>query len=337
MKKHLLIFMFIFTNMYAFSQDVHFSNYSAVPLFLNPATTGMFDGSFRLTTAYRNQWGRFSNPYNTFYSSFDYNFSNNKPKKSILGAGLSFYNDKAGTTQMGNSQVNLSLGCNIILNDKHTIGGGLKTGIGQMSYNPNVRWGNQYSESDGSVDVSLPSGEMNMNTSVTYFNYGAGILWNFSGENNLKSNAGIAVNKILSQQVNGMQDDNLKLSFHSTTQVPLNNSLFILPYISYILNGVNTETNLGAILKYDSGLNSRYTGRNFASAIYLGTIYRFQDAIIIITKMDMKKFLSLSLCYDINVSPLKIASRGNGGLEISISYMGLSKSGKSGKSNKTFL
>ncbi len=318
----------------SFSQDVHFSNYSAVPVFLNPATTGFFDGKFRLITAYKSQWGSFANPYKTFYSSLDVNFSDGKVTNKIIGASLSFYNDKAGTSQMGTSQANLSVACNIQLNENNFLGAGIKAGIAQMSYSTNILWDSQYS--NGIIDPGVPSGESNLNSSFNYLDFGTGLLWSFNGENELKSTTGISVNKTSSPFLPGAIDRPYKIAIHSTAQIPISNgSTFLIPYFSYINHTPNQEFNIGSIFKYDMGLNSKYTGRNFASAVYLGAIYRYQDAVIVITKLDLKQFLSLSFSYDINVSALNVASQRNGGPELSISYIGHIK-GRS-KTDKTFL
>ena len=56
------------------SQEVHFSMYNTSPLLVNPANTGNFDGSWRLTGNYRNQWSALSTPFSTFSAGFDKGF-----------------------------------------------------------------------------------------------------------------------------------------------------------------------------------------------------------------------------------------------------------------------
>ncbi|MFM8373256.1 MAG: type IX secretion system membrane protein PorP/SprF, partial [Bacteroidota bacterium] len=41
------------------AQDPRFSQYYASPWNLNPAMTGLFNGSWRITGNYRDQWGSF--------------------------------------------------------------------------------------------------------------------------------------------------------------------------------------------------------------------------------------------------------------------------------------
>ena len=43
-----------------YAQDIHFSQFYASPLTMNPAMTGMMDGTFRATAQYREQWSSLS-------------------------------------------------------------------------------------------------------------------------------------------------------------------------------------------------------------------------------------------------------------------------------------
>lgn len=314
-------------------QDIHFSNYSAVPVFLNPATTGMFEGDIRFITAYKNQWSGFSNSFKTFYSSFDANLSDPSSNK-IIGTGLSFYNDKAGASQMGISQFNLSVACNLKVNDNNFFGAGLKAGIAQIGYNTNVIWDSQYS--NGVVDPASSSGEMNLNTNTNYFDMGGGLLWTFANDNNLKATTGLSWSKSGSAFFDGNISNPNKFAAHSTAEIPVGSTpTSVLPYISYIQYSTSSEMNIGSIFKYDLGLNSKYTGRNTSSAVYLGAIYRYGDAIVAVSRLDYKRMLSIGFCYDITISSLSNATQRNGGPEISLSYIGNFK-GK-GKTGKAFL
>ena len=55
------------------AQDIHFSQFYASPLNLNPAMTGVMNCTDRLTLSYRNQWASVlkSNAFNTFTASYD--------------------------------------------------------------------------------------------------------------------------------------------------------------------------------------------------------------------------------------------------------------------------
>ncbi|MBK7037948.1 MAG: type IX secretion system membrane protein PorP/SprF [Bacteroidetes bacterium] len=48
------------------AQDVHFSQYNAAPLALNPALTGVNSCDWRAGLTYRNQWNSVTTPYVTY-------------------------------------------------------------------------------------------------------------------------------------------------------------------------------------------------------------------------------------------------------------------------------
>jgi hypothetical protein len=83
------------------AQDIHFSQYYASPLTLNPALTGLINGDFRAVANYRGQWFSIPTtsaaaPYNTYQGSFDASVFRKKLKNSGLGLGAMFYADEAG-------------------------------------------------------------------------------------------------------------------------------------------------------------------------------------------------------------------------------------------------
>src|SRR5579863_2409265 len=83
------------------AQDIHFSQYYASPLSLNPALTGNVNGVFRASFNYRNQWFNIPTlnsiaPYQTYQASFDMPLLRDRLGNDGFGVGAMFYNDKAG-------------------------------------------------------------------------------------------------------------------------------------------------------------------------------------------------------------------------------------------------
>ena len=62
------------------AQDIHFSQFFASPVLVNPANTGNFNGVARLGLNYRDQWGSVSVPYQTFSTYADFAV---QPKKAV--------------------------------------------------------------------------------------------------------------------------------------------------------------------------------------------------------------------------------------------------------------
>ncbi len=78
-KPAILIFLSLTALQQVKAQDPHYTQYYVYPSWLNPALTGVFDGSTRVSAIYRNQWGNISTPYNTPGVSADF-----KPIKMLL-------------------------------------------------------------------------------------------------------------------------------------------------------------------------------------------------------------------------------------------------------------
>src|ERR1019366_1920087 len=67
-----VLFLFLFFPSIVFAQDFHLSQYDALPMFLNPAMTGMFDGEYRVNAQYRTQWAAIATkPFTPSGISFD--------------------------------------------------------------------------------------------------------------------------------------------------------------------------------------------------------------------------------------------------------------------------
>src|SRR5579863_1305275 len=79
------------------AQDFHFSQFYASPLTLNPALTGNFNGFYRITGIYRNQWPGLTQgkpAFSTPSVGVDLSLLKDKIKNGALGVGLVFANDQ---------------------------------------------------------------------------------------------------------------------------------------------------------------------------------------------------------------------------------------------------
>lgn len=97
MQKHLLVILSFLLSSFALqAQDIHFSQFYASPLNLNPAMTGVMNCTDRLTMSYRNQWASVlkSNAFNTFTASYDR--KNTVGRYDYWGFGFNFWGDRAG-------------------------------------------------------------------------------------------------------------------------------------------------------------------------------------------------------------------------------------------------
>lgn len=113
----------VFATLPARSQDIHFTLYDMAPLVFNPAETGGFYGSYRLSGIYRDQWlSVFGVPdeFKTPSFSVDVPVIKGFRDQDWVGVGVMFYGDKAGSLGLTNSAFKLSAAYHLALNKKGT-------------------------------------------------------------------------------------------------------------------------------------------------------------------------------------------------------------------------
>ncbi|MBL4656780.1 MAG: PorP/SprF family type IX secretion system membrane protein [Flavobacteriales bacterium] len=315
------------------AQDVHFSQFINTPLLINPALTGVFNGDDRAILNYRNQWSSVGNPYVTSMVSYDKGFLKNKWNSMYLGAGIAIFNDKAGVTEFGITQVNLSISSVVALNDHHTASAGLQGGFAQRGIsNTDVNWASQFNGS--AYDPSINAGETNtINTAP--FNYGdfaMGVTWSFSqkpsdmtSNDQIRLRAGAAlfhVNKPKQQfHLDEVEQLYSKLVVHSKVYLGINNTnVALIPSVLYLQQKSAREVILGGMIRYELQEKSKYTGLLKGMALYLGGHVRLGDAFIPSVVMEISNY-AIGFSYDVNVSGLTKATGGQGGYELSLSFI----------------
>ena len=90
----IIIFILLFVKG-TFSQEVHFSQFFAAPLYLSPSLAGSTEGS-RVAFNFRDQWPKIPNTFISTAFSIDHNFRNMNS-----GLGLLVFADQAGDGNLG--------------------------------------------------------------------------------------------------------------------------------------------------------------------------------------------------------------------------------------------
>jgi type IX secretion system PorP/SprF family membrane protein len=325
----IVFIFFMLSSICGSAQDMHFSQFYNSPLTLNPANTGIFTGRYRVSTNYKNQWKSISNTYSSTFAGFDLNI----PQKK-LGVGLTFFNDKAGKSQMGVTQGNLSLSYNLQVNGGNNIIAGLQYGVGQRSIKTDdLKWDSQFNGT--THDPSIASGETNYSSAYTYMDVSAGIMWNYTAnhsQSKFKNSLGVALFHANqpAQSYNSTEKMYYKLVAHISNQFKISvNDIYLLPQLMYSKQGPYTEINTGALVKFILGevggdlikinrVDKRYSN----AAAFIGGQLRYKDAFIVMGAFEFRKGLMLSTSYDINISKLNVATKLRGGAEIAILYRG---------------
>jgi type IX secretion system PorP/SprF family membrane protein len=326
------LFTLLFTCILSLSvhaQDIHFSQFYASPLTLNPGLTGAFNGNIRGIVNYRNQWNSFA-PFNTFAASVDVNFGQSFLKHDLMGFGLSAFSDVAGDTKYSSTQVNMTFCYIKTLGNKYHpsfLSAGFQGGYAQKSVNYlAMTFANQF---DGVYyDPTLGTGESIGFDTRGYLDLSAGLMWYLvPKEDKFSMYLGGSVYHVNEpNQSIGAEDDKLymKYSGHAGAQIPVGKMTSVVPAFMMNVQGPYTEYFGGANLKfYLEGMEWSSTAISFGVwQRVVGDVEAATkaEATILAARLDYDK-ISLGVSYDVNISSLAEASKNNGGPEISLSYI----------------
>ena len=151
------------------AQDHIYSQFYNAPIYLNPALTGQFDGSFRMNMIYRNQWTAMSGDLSYISASMDYQFKNING-----GVGLMFNSSSEGTAYLKKNNIAGTYAYNVG-SDGFIASFGLQAGLTnrQMDFSKLV-FSDQLDSRLG-FESSASQAEQPFSDSKYYFDSGAGV------------------------------------------------------------------------------------------------------------------------------------------------------------------
>jgi type IX secretion system PorP/SprF family membrane protein len=295
------------------SQDVDFSLYKFNPLFLNPANTGNFYGSLRITANYRNQWAATSSPFTTASASLDKRF---KISNQDFAVGIIFLNDEAG---VGGITYNKLFGSVSYSNNigKNFFYGGLQVGYVFGSVNSWYNW----NQTTG--DYTAPSGEDNFGENTSYLDINAGIIWK-SKISIFEPEIGFAISHLNSPSNSFLagedEKETMKYTIHFDLKTNLTDRIYISPAIAYFGREGASLTMVGTDIGYNFPGN-KSTVKSFYTGLFLRNgILTNLDALSLMLGTTIGR-LDIGLGYDMNISNLRKSSGSNlGAFEVSIMY-----------------
>ncbi len=303
-------------------QDIHFSQFYASPLFLNPGAAGAFDGDLRTSLTYRNQWMTVTSPYNTIGLNADMKVFRPKGGDDYLAVGLTYSNDWAGDSRMTTHHPALAVAYNVNLSPGQFLSAGPYIGLLQRSITTaNLSWDSQW---DGfAFDQTLPNGEIGINESFATLDLGVGLNYRFLNDNGVRFNMGVAAHHLNTPDINFLGlEEKLKLKFiaYASGEIPVSNTnTSFLPAAMYMMQGPNMLINLGTDYKIIVREGSRTMRFNDEISVAAGLYYRFFDAMFFTLRFNYAGF-SVGAVYDLTLSSLSPATKGLGGFEAFLSY-----------------
>jgi type IX secretion system PorP/SprF family membrane protein len=338
MRKFHLLILLGFLSLTASAQDIHFSQFYAAPVELNPALTGVMNCNQRLSLNYRNQWASVlrSNAFQTYNASYDTRIP--VGRYDYIGIGGSAWGDQAGSLNLHTYQLKGSFSFSKKMGGtrkkSHYLSAGVDVGLGSRGIDMGLaQWGNQ--NQNGVFNKDLPSLEtiftQSQRENFIYPDVSAGLLWFSVFDQNNNLYVGGAYDHINRPNVS-FQDAgkpvilNSKFTLHAGGEFLMHDRMSLLPGIVTFLQGPYMQINGGTSLRFLMG-----SGRNSTESLQFGLWTRLgnrtelagggilMDALILSTRFDYQNF-SIGFSYDLNMSSLNTASKGNGGFEFSMLY-----------------
>ncbi len=304
------------------AQDVHFTQFNASPLIVNPAFTGNFSGRMRASAIYRDQWRSISVPFKTIAVSVDAPIVNDLTIDDYLAAGIQVYNDRAGDANLSNLSALASVAYHKFLGAgvNKAISVGFQGGYTQKSFDLTKLY-----FSDEFVDGTFQPGSTgnNLDPKTNYFVFNAGISWAHQAGEKFSYVLGIGANNLNQPRETFDRDEKADVGL----AMRYNGQIGAIAYMSERLS-------LRPAFLYQQQANARemiagnefhlIVGdpefQTFTTAVFLGGWYRFDDAAMITAGLEYKG-VRLGLAYDYTVSTLKNNARSTGGFEIALTWI----------------
>ncbi len=324
MKKRFLTLLLLVTLVNVVTaQDPNFSQFFASPLTLNPASTGKFDGIFRVAGNYRNQWPTINNAYTTGTISADFHLLKNRLSDiDRLGIGVLGFSDKAGDGVLKSDYLMVSTAYHKGLDENgyHQVGVGFQAAYTSKKVDVNkVDFEDELTPLGftGVTNEIFDQRDLNIN----YFDLNAGVLYNGStnGYNNFYLGASMYhINRPKETFQGGQYYLNSRTTIQAGGRLPMGqyNALHFSTNYSFQANANNLMFGGAYALNLN---NDEQTPTN----VYLGAWSRFSnvsDAIIPYIGLEFGEY-HLGVTYDVNISSLQPASNMRGGIEISLIYI----------------
>ncbi len=338
----LFLFAVISFSLQLKSQDALYSQYYMAPQYLNPAMTGVFQGSARVNANYREQWtGIFSDiPLRTIHAAGEYKF--NVFGDDYLALGISAFYDEIGSAtklqttkgQLGISYSKQLDGSRYRQSSKYLVAG-VQIGAGQQKIDfGNLWFDRQYDSSNVAVNNQFPNGESVPQSNV-YSDINLGLLYYNVFSENKSFYIGGAIDHVTQPKISFFGDNKEVLrrryTIHAGGEIPFTEDLSLLPSLMFTTQGPSMTASAGGNFRYShhdwnelavrAGLAARlansysYTGTNQSG----GSSF-LMDAITIAFILEKDHFL-FGASYDIHTSSLAQPTNGRGAFEISVIYV----------------
>ena len=310
-------FTFSLFHLSTFSQDIHFSQFFNTPLATGPGSIGMFDGDYRASGVFRQQWRSVTHPSRSLGLGGD---AKNFLGMEGLGAGVWLYNDRAGDSRL--KTFHLSIGGSwterLGGSDEHALTGGLQLGFTSLSLDRSaLSFDSQYN--GFYYDPGSDNGENFGRDAMVHADLHAGLVYRYNPAPREVIQVGLGLFNLTTPDIGFLDEPGVPLdmraAFHVITQFPVSERVDILPMLNYMAQGRFRELDLGGAVRL---IQMEKFG--LRRAVRLGAYYRAADAGYLYAGVEYDAW-DVGISYDINFSDLVPASRHRGAIEFTAIYI----------------
>ena len=328
------LFFFFLLGASGYTQDISFSQKFVSSPYLNPALTGIFNGSVRVGVQYRDQWNSpLDAAFKTYAASGDLKYRlkfYNQTSQDLLGIGIQFVNDRVEGIDFNTSMISLSTAFHKSLNNRyqHYLGIGFQVGVIQKNVNyEQLYFGDQYNNIDA---YSFPTAEPIPTNNFAIEDFGLGLLYLISPNKNMAFRGGLAYQHISTPNVSFFRYDEdyirnsilPKFTFHTSANFSAGPYMDFIPRMIALFQGPFMDLELGGNIKFTT-----FTRDYLTFHLGLGThLVKDLDGIGLTTVSPFAGFqlnnILIGVSYDVGVNTLVRSNRNYSTLEFSVSYLG---------------
>ena len=325
-----LLLIILGTGIVLKGQDIHFTQFDFSPLTLNPAKTGDFNGTFRVSAIYRDQWriaggqGIFTTPAITYDMPL---FS--VGERSWISVGGMVYSDGTGSANLRTTSFIGSVAFHLSLdkNQRNVLSLGVSSGMLQKRLKnvSSLLFEDEITGGTSSLDVNNVN-EMGKGQ----VDYNAGLMFKSKLTQTSDMEIGFSVGHLSRPNVGVLNSGGSRVPMifrlYGQSNIGISESFSVTPraIINYI--ETNNSQNISAQLLGNFILN-----QDAGTKVSVGGGYRIADALQVIGGLEIRN-LRIGLAYDLRTS---VFSNTGGSFEIAASY--IAKIYKRPKVNPTVL
>lgn len=309
------------------AQDPNFSQFFVSPLTLNPALTGKFNGNFRVSGNYRDQWPAISNAFITSTASLDLPILRSRLSElDTWGVGVMAMTDRTANGILTTNSISFTTAYHKGLDEDglHQLGIGFQgTYTNKKLDGTKLNFENELDSLGGWTNQSGETIDGQM-VNLGYFDFSVGALYNGSTDSYNNFYLGVSayhINKPKESFTGIYYTLNPRVTVHAGGAFPIGDRSKTI-YVSSLFSRQAAANNI--VLGGAAGFNVNGDEDN-PTNFYAGLWTRFNnvnDAVIPYVGLEFGGF-RLGASYDVNISALKTASQSRGGIEISLIYINL--------------